>query len=131
MPTVIIVSLIDIFVILLIFVIVTTTFKRDQPSVVIRLPETAKSESLSHEQQEKMVVLTVSKEGEIALDHAIVEGGVDGLPTLLKPLVEAQRPLALRADTEAPFGLILRVMDALKVSGVKGNLPAFTELKKK
>ena len=39
MPTVIIVSLIDILAILLIFVIVTTTFRRDQPEVVIKLPE--------------------------------------------------------------------------------------------
>ena len=39
MPAVIIVSLIDILAILLIFVIVTTTFRRDQPAVVIKLPE--------------------------------------------------------------------------------------------
>ena len=39
MPAVIIVSLIDILAILLIFVIVTTTFKRDQPAVVINLPD--------------------------------------------------------------------------------------------
>ena len=39
MPQVIIVSLIDIFAILLIFVIVTTTFKREQPAVTIKLPE--------------------------------------------------------------------------------------------
>ena len=38
-PQVIIVSLIDIFAILLIFVIVTTTFKRSQPEVTIKLPE--------------------------------------------------------------------------------------------
>ncbi len=39
LPTVIIVSLIDILAILLIFVIVTTTFRREQPQVVIKLPE--------------------------------------------------------------------------------------------
>ena len=39
MPQVIIVSLIDIFAILLIFVIVTTTFKKAQPQVTIKLPE--------------------------------------------------------------------------------------------
>ena len=37
-PEVIIVSLIDIFAILLIFVIVTTTFKTAQPAVTIKLP---------------------------------------------------------------------------------------------
>jgi biopolymer transport protein ExbD len=38
-PEIIIVSLIDIFAILLIFVIVTTTFKTAQPEVTIKLPE--------------------------------------------------------------------------------------------
>jgi len=131
MPTVIIVSLIDIFVILLIFVIVTTTFKREQPSVVIRLPESSQSEMISHEEQQKLVVLTVSKEGVIALDARVIEGGVEELASHVKPLVEANYSLALRADTEAPFGVILRVTDALKESGIKGNLPAFTELKKR
>lgn len=128
MPAVIIVSLIDIFVILLIFVIVTTTFKREQPSIVVRLPEAGRNEMISHEDQQQLVVLTVSKEGVIALDSRVIEGGVEELPIHLKPL--ADRPFALRADTEAPFGIILRVMDALKESGIKGNLPAFTELKK-
>ena len=38
-PEIIIVSLIDIFAILLIFVIVNTTFRREQPGVTIKLPE--------------------------------------------------------------------------------------------
>ena len=38
------------------------------------------------------------------------------------------RPLALNADTDAPFGAVIHVMDALKEAGVK-NVPAFTETK--
>ena len=33
--------------------------------------------------------------------------------------------LALQADKKASFGIIIKVMDALKLAGVK-NLPAFT-----
>jgi biopolymer transport protein ExbD len=33
--------------------------------------------------------------------------------------------LALQADKKASFGMIIKVMDALKLAGVK-NLPAFT-----
>jgi len=33
--------------------------------------------------------------------------------------------LALQADKKATFGTIIKVMDALKLAGVK-NLPAFT-----
>ena len=34
--------------------------------------------------------------------------------------------LALKADEKASFGIIIKVMDALKLAGVK-NLPAFTQ----
>jgi biopolymer transport protein ExbD len=34
--------------------------------------------------------------------------------------------LALQADKKASFGTIVKVMDALKLAGVK-NLPAFTQ----
>ena len=36
-----------------------------------------------------------------------------------------QSSLALQADKKASFGMIIKVMDALKLAGVK-NLPAFT-----
>jgi len=49
----------------------------------------------------------------------------------IRVMVDAQRPLALKADTQAPFGVIVRVLDALKEAGVTGNLPAFTETVKK
>ena len=39
------------------------------------------------------------------------------------------RSLALKADERAPFGVIIRVLDALKEAGITGNLPAFTESK--
>ena len=34
--------------------------------------------------------------------------------------------LILKADEKASFGIIIKVMDALKLAGVK-NLPAFTQ----
>ena len=34
--------------------------------------------------------------------------------------------LVLKADEKASFGIIIKVMDALKLAGVK-NLPAFTQ----
>ena len=37
--------------------------------------------------------------------------------------------LALQADKKASFGAIVKVMDALKLAGVR-NLPAFTRQKK-
>ena len=44
----------------------------------------------------------------------------------MRNLPETRRSaLALEADKKASFGTIVKVMDALKLAGVK-NLPAFT-----
>ncbi len=130
-PTVIIVSLIDIFAILLIFVIVTTTFKRAQPSVVIKLPESSTAAPDTPAKEEETVVLTVSPEGAVFLDNRPeTPVPLDELAQAIRA-VTANHRIALNADTKAPFGVIIRVMDALKEAGVQGNLPAFTETIKK
>ena len=126
MPTVIIVSLIDILAILLIFVIVTTTFRRDQPEVVIKLPE-AKS-AVAVPNTSEPLVLTISQSEEIFLEKKPVT--LDNLKsTLQESLAESPgRALAINADTKAPFGLVIKVLDVLKDAGVK-NIPAFMDKK--
>jgi len=124
MPAVIIVSLIDIFAILLIFVIVTSTFKKPQSAVTIKLPESSTAAPQPQEQQ-NLLELTVDPEGVVKLDGADV--ALEELSGKIKALWKAGRPLALKADTKAPFGVIVRVLDALKEAGVTGSLPAFTE----
>ena len=127
MPVVIIVSLIDIFAILLIFVIVTSTFRRSQPAVTIKLPES--TTAAPQKQAPNLAELSVSPEGDVRLEG--VEVTLQELPGKIQALVAANRSLALKADTNAPFGVIVRVLDALKEGGVTGNLPAFTETVKK
>jgi biopolymer transport protein ExbD len=121
-PSIIIVSLVDILTILLIFFVVSTTFKKDQPEVQINLPEsktaTAQPAELEH------AVVSVDANDDVKLDgHTIaveqLEGAVRDLPPARKSA------LALQADKKASFGAIIKVMDALKLAGVK-NLPAFT-----
>ena len=128
MPAVIIVSLIDIFAILLIFVIVTSTFKKPQSAVTIKLPESS-SAALQPQEQQNLLELTVDPEGAVKLDGADV--ALEELSGKIKLVVAAKRPLALKADTKAPFGVIVRVLDSLKEAGVSGSLPAFTETLKK
>lgn len=124
MPAVIIVSLIDILAILLIFVIVTTTFRRDQPGVVIRLPES--STAVAAANPANPAVLSITKDDEISFDGKPVDAG--DLRVAVERMLAAtpDRPLALNADKKASFGLIIKVLDALKEAHVK-NLPAFTE----
>jgi biopolymer transport protein ExbD len=121
-PSIIIVSLVDILTILLIFFVVSTTFKRDQPEVQINLPDSKTSTKASSEQEH--AVVSVSETDEVRLDGQVVS--VDELETSVKNLPPARRAsLALQADKKSSFGTIIRVMDALKLAGVK-NLPAFT-----
>lgn len=126
MPSVIIVSLIDILAILLIFVIVTTTFRRDQPEIVIKLPESTTASAAPNPTDP--AVLSISDAEKIFLDGK--EETLETLGAAIGELLAASpgRPLALNADTKAPFGTIIRVIDILKEAGVK-NLPAFMEQK--
>ena len=135
-PTVIIVSLIDIFAILLIFVIVTTTFKRAQPSIAIKLPESSNSETDPKTGNSNLTLLTITPEGGVALGDLVIKRDDEEWTKLeeWQPLVKAisqggdHQHIALNADKKAPFGVVVRVLDALKEAGVKGNLPAFTEM---
>lgn len=124
-PSIIIVSLIDILAILLIFFIVTTTFKKDQPQLQINLPESKTAEATAKEKKEPLI-LEVASEDKISLGDKSIT--VDGLAAALKAARESapDRPIALKADKTAPFGVVVKVLDALKEAGVK-NVPAFTQ----
>ena len=127
MPQVIIVSLIDIFAILLIFVIVTTTFKRVQPEVTIKLPES--KSAVAADKSEEPAVLSISENEEIFLDAKKMT--LEELTSAVEKLVrEKGRPaLAMKADKKVSYGFLIKVLDALKDAGVKGNLSAFTDAK--
>ena len=128
MPQVIIVSLIDIFAILLIFVIVTTTFKKpekEQPAVTISLPESKTATAAA--KGAEPVVLTISPDEEIFLDARQVS--LEELKPEIEKLVRgnSKQTLALNADKKAPFGTVIKVIDVLHEAGVTGNLAAFME----
>ena len=125
-PIIIIVSLVDILIILLIFFVVSTTFKRDQPEVQINLPESKTAQKRPSELEHAIV--SIDQKDEIKLDGRATN--VDELENAVRGLPEQRRStLALQADKKASFGTIIKVMDALKLAGVK-NLPAFTREEK-
>lgn len=124
-PSIIIVSLVDILTILLIFFVVSTTFKKDQPEVQINLPESKTATKAPAELEHAIV--SVDEADAIKLDGRPVD--VDELERAVRNLSQTQKAsLALQADRKASFGTIIKVMDALKLAGVR-NLPAFTREK--
>ena len=120
-----VVSLIDILAILLIFFIVTTTFRKKQPQVQINLPESKAAETAPAATTEP-VVLRVKTADQISLDDKPV--ALDQLAVAIQSAREAhpKRGIAMQADREAPFGVVVKVLDALKQAGIQ-DVPAFTQ----
>lgn len=119
-PTIPIVSLIDIMVILLIFFVATTTFKKDKMQVKITLPE-SKSLGGTTEAPQSRVPISITKDQKVFLDGQPVE--MDKLAIAIRSLKEA-RPgmkLELEADTTAALGVLVKVWDALREAGFSIN----------
>jgi biopolymer transport protein ExbD len=123
-PQIIIVSLIDIFAMLLIFFIVTTTFKTAQSELSIKLPE-SKTASAANNPAEPIVLAITSEEKIILDDHPV--DSVDQLSAAVEDVQKRtpERPLAMKADQKVSFGFLVQILDSLKKAGVK-NLPTFT-----
>ena len=122
-PTVIVVALIDVLMVVLIFMVVSTTFK-NQAAVRLALPES--SQSQQEPSVNRSLIVTVAKKppyfylGSVPIGEGALEKEIK------KALeVNPERQLSIRSDTDAPFGKIIKVMDAAKSAGVKG-VKAFT-----
>ena len=125
-PAVIIVALIDVLIVLLIFLMVTTTFKQ-QPSLRLALPESTQAQKSGASETAPFVVSIDSK--------GIFRVGEDALPVTDDRLKQellakvAKNPdvrVAISADKDAPFGQIVKVMDAAKAAKIK-MVNAFTK----
>ena len=121
-PTVSIVSMIDILAILLIFFIVTTTFKKNESLIKVALPRS--SELSPGTDQEVRVPLALGKDGRVSLGSTVVP--IESLATALRDFKSARpgEKLELKADEGAPLGLLVKVWDAATRAGLEiGDLP--------
>ena len=125
-PAIIIVALIDILIVLLIFLMVTTTFKQ-QPALKLALPESSQAQKTGASEDAPLIV-SIDPQGNLRL-------GADARPVTIDRLKEelaaavAKNPdmrLAISADKTAPWGQVVRVMDAAKEAHIKtGMVNAF------
>ena len=126
-PEVPIIALIDILAILLIFFIVTTTFKKSRPVLEIDLPTV--KELPSQSVSDTRAVLAVSKEGEITLDGTVVEA--EALAAALQSFKE-QNPegkLELEADETVNLSQLFFIWDALTKADIEiKDVPARIKL---
>lgn len=123
-PTIIIISLIDILIVLLIFLMVTTSFKQT-PALKLALPESKQPRSGTS--TDASIIVTIAKnEPRFYLDTKLVT-----FQRLQEEMVARAKKnpaivLSIRADTEAPWGQVIRVMDAAKAANIK-NINSFTK----
>ena len=125
-PAVIIVALIDILIVLLIYLMVTTTFKQ-QPALRLALPESSQAKKSGANENAPMVV-SIDPQGRLRFGPNAMPVTIERLKEELRAAV-AKKPdlrLALSADKAAPFGQIVKVMDAAKEAKIK-RVNAFTK----
>ncbi|MCA9285203.1 MAG: biopolymer transporter ExbD [Phycisphaerales bacterium] len=103
--------LIDCVFILLIFFIVTTTFV-EESGVEVDKPQAASAVRL----EKTSILIGLTAKGEVmAAGREIGFGGVQ--PHVKRILQRENVPVVIEADTEAPSGLLVRVIDEAKLAG--------------
>jgi biopolymer transport protein ExbD len=124
-PSVIIVSLIDVLLVVLIFLMVSTTFKNTNPALKLSLPDSKQAKAGPTEVKPFMVIIS-SNAPYLYFDNQPVT-----MDRLQKELADATRKdpqlkMSIKADKHAPFGEVIRVIDAAKAANVAG-ISAITE----
>jgi biopolymer transport protein ExbD len=114
---VIIVSLIDVLIVVLIFLMVTTSFKQ-QPALKLVLPKSNQPKT-GATAGDKEVIVTIPKSGPLYFKNDPVT--FDKLEQRLKEAFAANPNmiLAIRADTAAPWGEVVKVRDAANAAKIK------------
>ena len=113
---VIIVSLIDVLIVVLIFLMVTTTFKQ-QSTLKLVLPKSNQAQTGAADKRE--FIVAISKSGSLEFTNDPVTP--DQLQQRLKETA-AMYPnmtLVIRADTDAPWGKVVKVRDAANAANIK------------
>ncbi|TLD72118.1 biopolymer transporter ExbD [Phragmitibacter flavus] len=115
-PIIPIVALVDILVIVLLFIVATTTFKQSNTQMEITLPQ---SDSLGTPapEQDRRKTLAITKDKRVVLDGSEVDPENLALALQEMKLTNPSARLELQADQDTPLGLLVKVWDALKAAG--------------
>jgi biopolymer transport protein ExbD len=116
-PIINIISLIDIFCILLIFSLVTTTFRKNEPVVQIDLPNSASAKVVPAKTVEP-VVITANKELNLTIAGQTIP--ITELSAKLKELQpKTPQGFVLKMDKSVPIEFFVKVLDASKEAGIE------------
>ena len=125
-PSVIIVALIDILIVLLIFLMVTSTFKQ-QPVLKLALPESSQAQKPGA-QESPPLIISIDQQGSLRLGQEKKPVTIERFKDELIAAVtkDPDLRLAISADKVSPWGQVVKVMDAATEAKVKpGGITAF------
>lgn len=107
-------SLIDVLFLLLIFLMVSSTFL-EQPGIKLELPVAQSAVKV----EQKDYVLFVDRSGSMFLNKETVD--MDNLEDKIKRALPQMKDgaLILKADQDVSHGIVVQVMDIVKRSGIK------------
>jgi len=107
-------SLIDVLFLLLIFFMVSSTFL-EQPGMKLELPET---KGHTQEKVDKLI-LEINADEELILNGSTIAlSNLEGKFKELLPSLE-EKSLILKADKHVTHGIVVKVMDIAKLSGLE------------
>jgi len=106
-------SLIDVMFLMLIFVMVTSTFKEQQPAIQLDLPASTSARAAD----EGPSVITLTEQGTLYLDREPIDES-ELVAALRARLAESgDDRIVLRADTNSQHGRVVHLIDLIKDSG--------------
>lgn len=125
-PSVIIVSLIDVLLVVLIFLMVTTTVKKVEPSLRLTLPSSREAKPGAADDKKPFTILVSSNFPYFFIGNKAIT--YDKLERELAAAVKAdpQLKVAIRSDKQAPVGEFIKLIDATTAAKV-GALSIITE----
>lgn len=105
--------MIDCVFILLIFFIVTTTFV-EETGVEVDKPQAASASRL----EKTSILIAMTANGEVVFNGTSI--GIGAVQPLIKQkLLKEKLPVIIQADTAAPYGLVVRLIDEAKLGGAE------------
>ena len=124
-PSVIIVSLIDVLLVVLIFLMITTTFKKAEPMLKLALPESKQAKPGASDAKPFLIFVSANAPYFYLGDRPVT---LDRLTADLKAAAQKdpQLKVTIKADKRSPFGEVIKLIDAAKLANV-ASINAVTE----
>lgn len=106
---------VDVMLVLLIIFMVTAPMMIQ--GVDVNLPQTTAKEIKTR--QEEPLILTINKEKQISIEKTAIK--LEDLGTKLEAILKYRedKQVLLRADTDVPYGFVVKVMAAAKRAGIE------------